>query len=212
MPAVLGYGSLILPESLIGRFADVGPLSSVYGEHLGQDSSQPVATTADGLCRVPAVEAWESTYSDRIDYHPVRVDGLRRSYALTSSRGGLMLVVRPDDDAWCNAVVVTGLTADEADAVTASESGYDVVERSTAAMEPYASDLPETTVSVYATSERPDPPAGLDPNPTYHARIERGIDRLAESHGEPVADRFREEFHRTTHVPTSDGWTMLVAG
>ena len=193
-PPVFGYGSLILPTSLIARYADVSSVDPIYEAGI---------TGGPDLIRDDAKRVWKAASIDRL---PVTVTGFRRYYSVHSPRGGAMLelIHTGDPDDRVNGVLYYGLTDGQRADVDATETGYDRI-----AVEPTVKPYPDREtvaerglavpdeIEVYARSTD-DVRAERARNPTYHARIMAGIDTLADAYGPAVAGRFRADFRTTT--------------
>lgn len=204
MKPLFGYGSLILPTSLVSRFEDIDPaIERVYDE-----------TTSETI-RTEALEKWE-TLRDRITYVPAKIRGFRRYYSLASDRGGTMLVaVRTDDPAdWINGVLVFGLTDEERGQIAATEPGYEHAVVRNPRLEYYVDpdeiDRPAVDrtdrITLFANSTVPDPTSVDHPrNEVYHRRIVTGIQMLGETYGSDVAKAFYDDFCETTYEIPQDG-------
>lgn len=207
---VFGYGSLILPTSMVGRFADVGGLDSIYAEGVDADG--------DELLRDEALEVWEDVRED-IDVVPVRVEGLERYYSL-ESRGGAMLeaVEADDEDAYINGVVVSGLTEDQHDAISATESSYEEMSISPGDIEVYEgidADVDFDAMTIYVRDPESDDFDLEEPKqrqPVYHERIMQGIEMMDEEYDTDIADAFRAEFEETTYETSLPGGQMITVG
>lgn len=203
MAPLFGYGSLILPTSLISRFEDIETsIDDVYADR------------TSGTVRDDALGRWEQ-YRDRIVYLPAKISGFRRYYSLESDRGGTMLeVVRTDDpDDWINGVVVFGLNSEETGRIAESEAMYDRLTIRDPVLEPYvdpaqlagidADDLAE--IEIFVRDGGIDEITATKPrNPIYHDRICAGIRILGEMYGEDIAEAFRDDFRDTTYETAYD--------
>ena len=203
MTPIFGYGSLILPTSLISRFENVDPeLDDVYEGNTSR------------TVRPNALEKWEER-RERIVYAPAKIWGFRRYYSLESDRGGTMLeAVRTDDpDDWINGVVVFGLTAEEEAQIRATETPYDYTGVRDPRLEYYVdpdridgydvTDLSE--VRLFANSaEHTDLTAEKPRNRTYHNRIVNGIMMIGEMYGSELATEFYRDFCATTYETAYD--------
>lgn len=199
MTALFGYGSLILPTSLVSRFEDLPTdIGAVYD-----------GTTTDRI-RPSAMDAWRRL-EDRITYLPAKLYGFRRYYSLESPRGGTMLEIVPaDDDEWINGVAICGLSDPERDAVADTEDGYERRVFESLPLEWYVD--PETagvdapsTLEVFVSHRRPDDiETARRRNETYHERILLGIELLGETYGADVAEAFYRDFCATTYETAVD--------
>ena len=199
MTALFGYGSLILPTSLVSRFEDLPTdIGAVYDG------------TTTGRIRPSAMDAWRRL-EDRITYLPAKLYGFRRYYSLESPRGGTMLEIVPaDDDEWINGVAICGLSDPERDAVADTEDGYERRVFESPPLEWYVD--PETTgvdapstLEVFVSQRRPDDiETAQRRNETYHERILLGIELLGETYGADVAAAFYRDFCATTYETAVD--------
>lgn len=202
--AVFGYGSLILPTSLVSRFVDLEEeVDPIYEEELGLED--------EGLTRDEAEQAWEEVQQD-IDVLPIKVPGFQRRYSYESHRGGAMLEAKytGNDEDYINGVLVTGLSEEKKQEMDSTEDGYQRIEVSADDIEHYLSDeqldeldvdLPEN-IEIYVAeedSELFDEQTDRTRNETYHARIMKGIEMLGEMFGEDVAQNFYEDFLDSTY-------------
>ncbi|MFD1598250.1 hypothetical protein [Halobellus rarus] len=203
MTPIFGYGSLILPTSLISRFENVDPtLDDVYEGNTERN------------VRANALEKWEER-RERIVYVPAKIRGFRRYYSLESDRGGTMLeAVRTDDpDDWINGVLVFGLTAEEKNQIRETETPYDYTGVRDPELEYYVdpdrfdeydvTDISE--VRLFANSaESADITAEKPRNGTYHSRIVNGIMMIGETYGSAVATEFYRDFCASTYETAYD--------
>lgn len=202
--AVFGYGSLILPTSLVSRFVDLEEeVDPIYEEELGLED--------EGLTRDEAEQAWEEVQQD-IDVLPIKVPGFQRRYSYESHRGGAMLEAEytGNDEDYINGVLVTGLSEERKQEMDSTEDGYQRIEVPADDIDHYLSDeqleemdvdLPEN-IEIYVAeedSELFDQQTDRTRNETYHARIMKGIEMLGEMFGEDVAQNFYEDFLDSTY-------------
>ncbi len=202
---MIGYGSLINPESLIARFEGVeaGDIGEIYDE-------APEYPSGD-LLRDEVLEQWDEMVGD-IHVVPVKLEGgFERRYSHESDRSGGMLDAVYDDegDGWINGVLVTGLDDSQFKDVADTETGYDTVSIAGENIDPYISDelMADMGVEIPGEVEIFVPEKGSEfanmetdreKNQVYHDRILKGIDLLGEMYGETVANEFREDYLRTT--------------
>lgn len=203
MPPIFGYGSLILPTSLVSRFEDLNTnIDDVYQ-----------GNTEENI-RTDALTRWEER-RDRIIYVPAKIWGFRRYYSLESDRGGTMLeAVRTDDpDDWINGVLIFGLTAEEEEQIRQTESVYDFTDIREPRLEFYVEDADVAEIEladvdhvrVFANTDGASEIATDAPrNRTYHSRIITGIMMLGEMYGSDVATRFYEDFCASTYETAYD--------
>lgn len=213
--AVFGYGSLILPTSLVSRFVDLEDgVDTIYEDELGLED--------EGLTRNEAEQAWEEVQQD-VDILPIKVPGFQRRYSYESHRGGAMLEAEytGSEEDYINGVLVTGLSEEEKKEIDSTEEGYRRVEVPSEDIEHYLSDnqldeldvdIPEN-IEIYVAEEESelfDDQTDRTRNETYHARIMKGIEMLGEMFGEDVAQNFYEDFLDSTYERnflTDEDWT-----
>lgn len=212
--AVFGYGSLILPTSLVSRFVDLEEeVDPIYEEELGLED--------EGLVREEAEEAWQEL-QEEINVLPVKVPGFQRKYSYESPRGGAMLEAdyTGSDEDYINGVLVTGISEEKKQEMDSTEDGYQRIEVPLEDVEHYLSDdqldemdvdLPEN-IEIYVAeedSEMFDGETDRSKNETYHARIMKGIEMLGDMYGEEVAQNFYEDFLDSTqerNFLTDEDW------
>ena len=195
---VFGYGSLILPTSVMARFEDeVGPAKPLYKEGLEYGEK--------GILREKAVEAWEEEKQkeNRIEMIPVKIEGFRRNYTW-EKYGGTMLEAEhtgnPEDI--INGVVIQNLNDEQYNSIASSEEGYGVQEIQPEDIETYINNTEiEKPVTIYTESddERSNFMTSRTRSSTYHGRILEGIDMIKDQHGKEIADEFRKDFVKNTY-------------
>ncbi|QKQ98047.1 hypothetical protein GKQ38_00715 [Candidatus Nanohaloarchaea archaeon] len=194
--STFGYGSLILPTSVIARFDDdIGPAKPIYdeGKTLGDE----------GLLRDEAVEAWknEKEKDDGIEMVPVKIPGFRRNYTLEKYGGTMLEGESGDRDDFINGVVIRGLTDEQYEGIASTEN-YGSEEVPPEEIESYVDGLEiDEPVTLYTESvdDRSDYFTSRTRQPTYHARILKGIEMLGEMYGEEVAQEFLDDFEENTY-------------
>jgi len=203
MPPIFGYGSLILPTSLVSRFEDLSTnIDDVYQGN------------TDKNVRTDALKRWEER-RERILYVPAKIWGFRRYYSLESDRGGTMLeAVRTDNsEDWINGVLIFGLTAEEEEQIKQTESMYDFTDVQNPNLEFYIDennisriDLANVNqVRIFANVTSTDEISTENPrNHTYHSRIITGIMMIDEMYGSDLATRFYEDFCESTYETAYD--------
>jgi len=203
MVPMFGYGSLILPTSLVSRFESVDPaLEAVYSGE------------TDDRVRDDALVKWEER-RDRITYVPAKLWGFRRYYTLESERGGMMLeTIRTDDpDDWINGVLISGLSEAEERQIAESEAVYEYLTVEDPRLEFYvdpaeidgvdADDFAE--IRIFASDKSPEAMRADAPrNRVYHDRIRTGIMMIGEMYGAGVAKAFYDDFRATTYETAYD--------
>lgn len=203
MPPIFGYGSLILPTSLVSRFEDLN--TNIEDVYQGD---------TDKNIRADALTRWEER-RDRIRYVPAKIWGFRRYYSLESDRGGTMLeAVRTNDaEDWINGVLIFGLTAEEEEQIKQTESMYEYTDIHNPKLEFYVANdevpgielddvdnirmFANTNVSSKICAEFPR-------NQTYHSRIITGIMMIGEMYESDLATRFYEDFCESTYEMAYD--------
>ncbi len=201
--ATAGFGSLILPTSLMRVDESVGKAKPIYDDNRENGD--------EGLLRPNAVESWaheekkiREDEEDAKDIIPVKIDGLQRRYSLDVEYGGTMLDVERDEDSWMNAVIVTGLSEEEKEKLDSSEENYETEALDMDNVEPYLEEhneelekaFEEGEVQIYIgdhkVSNRPR-------NQTYHDRIHRGMEFIGEIYSEELAEEMWQDFKQTTY-------------
>ncbi|MFO7925523.1 MAG: hypothetical protein ACQET5_11720 [Halobacteriota archaeon] len=198
MAPIFGYGSLILPTSLISRFETIDPeLNEIYNDE------------TEHAVREDALKKWKEC-QNRIKYLPTKIRGFKRYYSYESKRGGTMLeVVHTDDpEDWINGVLIFGLSEYEQQRVAQSEAGYDLRTLRDPSVEFYVqpdhvvgSELssPEEIDLYVSPKSQEEITAAYPRNRTYHRRIVTGILMLGEMYGEEIARRFYRDFCESTY-------------
>lgn len=200
---LFGYGSLILPTSLIARFETIEPgLEDVY------------AGDANPNLRSEALEIWNQ-HKSRITYLPAKLSGFRRYYSIPSKRGGTMLeVVRTGNSSdYVNGVLIIGLNQEERQEVVGTEPGYEYLSLTNPNIEYYIdptklSDVQlrdQLELKIFVSKELPSA-TDVDSkrNYTYHNRILSGIKMMEEMYGKDVAKRFHDDFLQSTYEVAGD--------
>ncbi len=203
MPVLFGYGSLILPTSLVARFETISPgLDQVY-----TDDAAP-NIRSDALCK------WKNINS-RIEYIPAKIHGFRRYYSIESKRGGAMLeIIRTEDMSDCiNGVMIHGIKEDEKEKIAETERGYDLISTPLSEFEYYIDrnrlgkrdEENDTLVEIFARNiDIGKMSISVRRNHTYHNRIIHGIKMLGQVYGNDVADQFYHDFCTTTYETAYD--------
>ena len=221
MKAVFGYGSLILPMSVIGRF----------DEELGKNTSE-IREKGGGpgeflefYMEDERKDDWK-TYE--INFVPVKIYGLERYYSLEHYEDGNMLVAEEASEKhFINGVAVFPLNDNQFEGITETEKHYKTLEKSRDEIESYIPEerlkdegleLPET-VKVYVGMEgleeinRDTEKTRLE---SYHRYIFEGIEVLAEKwfedqeRREKLVEEFSRDFRETTFEVDEKGeWKKL---
>lgn len=195
---VFGYGSLISPYSVIGRFSDEIPsVDTVYQNRLRYEE--------DNITRPQEEKVLEEEY-DRLQFKPVKLEGFVRTYTFESERGGAMLETyytgRNDD--MINGVIISGLNDGEFEDINEYESEYEKY-----TVQPSEFDLydkicaykieSEATVYVGGKNEKSNWGTDCVRNQTYHSRILSGIDYLGRIYNQELRDAFWKDFVENTY-------------
>jgi len=214
---IFGYGSLILPTSLVSRFVNLEQsVDEIYEKGLGLED--------EGLVREEAEEAWEDL-KENLDLFPVKILGFKRTYSFESPRGGAMLEAEYTDDEsdYINGIVVTGLSKEQMKKVDSSEEGYRRIDVPSEDIEHYLDNdtleemkhKPPENIEIYVAEDENElfnKKTSRIRNETYHARIIKGIEMLGERFGEDFAQDFYEDFVESTYERnflTEERWVKL---
>lgn len=203
MAPMFGYGSLILPTSLISRFESFD--TTIGDIYQGK---------TDRRIRTDAIAKWEQR-RDRITYIPARLQGFRRYYSLESERGETMLeVVQTNNrEDWINGVLIFGLSEEEEAKISESEAVYDYKTITDPTLDYYIDpdqitnvDLSSVdAVKIFAKDADVREISAEKPrNQTYHKRICIGILMIGEMYGGDVAREFYDDFCETTYETAYD--------
>ena len=203
MPPIFGYGSLILPPSLVSRFEDLSTnIDDVYQGNTNKN------------VRTDALKRWEER-RERILYVPAKIWGFRRYYSLESDRGGTMLEAVQTDNSedWINGVLIFGLTSEEMEHIKQTESTYELTDVQNPKLEFYIdennisrTDLANVNqVRMFANTINTNEISTEKPrNYIYHSRIITGIMMIDEMYGSDLATRFYEDFCESTYETAYD--------
>lgn len=221
MKAVFGYGSLILPMSVIGRFDEkLGEKT----KEIREDGGGP-REFLDFYMDEERKDNWKG-YD--INFVPVKIYGLQRYYSLEHYEGGNMLVAEEaSEDEFINGVAIFPLNEDQFEGITETEQHYKTLEKSRDKVESYileekleeeGLELPET-IKVYVGKEgledinRNTERQRLE---SYHQYIFEGIEVLAErwfkdrEKQEELVEDFSQDFRETTFEVAGNGeWKRL---
>lgn len=203
MKPIFGYGSLILPTSLVSRFEDIDTnIDAIYEGNIDNNIS------ADALRK------WQER-KDRIFYIPAKIYGFRRYYSMESNRGGTMLeaVRTGDSEDWINGVLIFGLEADEEEQIKQSESIYKYSDINNPKLEFYVDndnvseiDLNNIKdVRIFAKNNNINNISTQKiRNQTYHSRIITGIMMIGEMYDSDLATQFYKDFCDSTYESAYD--------
>lgn len=221
MKALFGYGSLILPMSVLGRFDE--ELKNRIDE-IRENGGESQEFLNYYMSERP-VEKWEA--SD-LNIVPVKIYGLKRSYSLEVYESGNMLVAEEAyEDEYINGVVIFPLDDEKMKKISETEKSYRKVEKSREDIESYISEekleeegleIPEK-VSVYVakdSAEEVNKDTKRTRNEAYHQYIVNGIKILAEEwysdkeKSEELVENFMEDFRETTFEIDENGeWKRM---
>ena len=221
MKAVLGYGSLILPMSVIGRFDE--KLGEKTRE-IREDGGGP-GESLDFYMDEKRRDHWKS-YD--IHFVPVKIYGLERYYSLEHYENGNMLVAEEaSKEDFINGVAIFPLNEEQFKGITETEQHYKTLEKSREDIESYIPrekleeeglELPET-VKVYVGKKGLED-INMDTEKqrleSYHQYIFEGIKVLAERWFEDpesqqkLIKEFSRDFKETTFEVDDNGeWKRL---
>lgn len=194
---IFGYGSLILPTSLIHRFERFeSDIDNVYSRE-------------NYYIRSDVKKAWEEKYSHRIEYIPIKLFGFKRYYSLNSIRGGAMLEIFQTNNKndWINGVLIKGLKDEELNQIHNTEVKYEYTLFDKSQFNYYKNnDYNIKEVGFYKPNKnlsdiQPDRPK----NETYHQRIQKGIQMLDED----IAPRFAKDYNKSTYEAVDNTFERL---
>lgn len=221
MKALFGYGSLILPMSVLGRF-DEELKNRIDEIRANGGESQEFL---DYYLSERPVEKWEA--SD-LNIVPAKIFGLKRSYSLEVYESGNMLAAEEaSEEEYINGVVIFPLDDEKMKEISETEKSYRKVEKSKEDIESYISEeklkekgleIPDK-ISVYVakdSAEEVNKHTRQTRIEAYHQYIVNGIGILAkewysneEKKGELVKN-FMEDFRETTFEIDENGeWKRM---
>lgn len=222
MNSVFGYGSLIFPMSVIGRF----------DEELGRRTKE-IREKRGGPEEFLEFYMEENRKDDwkNYDIHfiPVKIYGLERYYSLEHYENGNMLVAEEaSEEEFINGVAIYPLSDEQFEGITQTEKHYRTLKKNRDEIESYIPEeklkeedieLPET-VKVYVGKEgledinKDTEKQRLEP---YHQYIFEGIEVLAKrwfedkKRQEKLVEEFSTDFRETTfEVDESGNWKRLA--
>lgn len=195
MAHYLGYGSLISPSVVAAYFFEdrEEKTAGKYSKSFSGEESVLVDEF---------VEKWREI-NDGIEMIPVKVQGLRRSYSLKSSRGGLMLSASEDKNEWINGVVIRGLPERQQEILDDVESDYVKHKIPLKDIETYPevdTEIRKEPVLYLSDEAEKFDPGDREINKIYHRTVLEGIELLAEEYGPGFTEKFREDFLETTYL------------
>jgi len=220
--SVFGYGSLILPQSVIGRFDE--EISRTVDEALEQndeDRSKIILETYLDLDE----ESWKKY---EIDFIPVKIYGFKRFYELEIP-GGNMLTVRKSENEtdFVNGVIASGITKEQFMKIKETEKAYNTVKVSKKNIEPYLSDselqennidVPETVYVFVADDENSavNHSTKEKRNKYYHQYLLEGTDLLSKElfktteTRKAFSEKFKKDLEQTTYEKDNGSWKLLA--
>ncbi|MFB6292522.1 MAG: hypothetical protein ABEI58_03965 [Candidatus Nanohaloarchaea archaeon] len=222
--SVFGYGSLIMPTSLIQRFdEELREQAKKILEERDED-------TQDELTELnTSKEALRKLEESSIDFIPAKIYGYRRYYSLEWSESGNQLSVRKtgDEKDFVNGVIATNLSEEQFKKVERSEEPYNSVDVKRKNYDTYPSktkldnrgiELPDKATLFVGDMSHPaiNPSTDRARNPGYHRAILKGIDVLSDlwydsdPEREEFTREFKNDFLQTTYEMTDDGWKTLA--
>lgn len=219
--AIFGYGSLILPPSVICRFDDNlrKKLQNLIQQGGYSEKFLELYTSEE------AVSRWEKS---NLNFVPVKVYGLKRFYSLESSgQGNKLAAEKSSKENWINGVIIFPLDQEQAEMISETEEAYEVIEKSKDEIESYIPEeklreqgieLPDTVKIYVATEEVKEVNKDTEEkrNRIYHQYIEEGANLIAENwfrkkeEKEKFKQGFMQEFNETTlEVNDSGKWQRI---
>ncbi len=213
---LFGYGSLILPTSVLGRF--IPQMQREVAQRLKEQEGDRLEIMLDYFISDEALALLETT---DLEFVPAKIGGFKRFYALeTDNQNQLMIEQSGNDDDVVNGVIVIGLTSEQFTAVDATEKGFETVTRHSDRFDLYienAVDLPETVPFFIPAMSNPhvNKTTLQHRNPHYHRFIQEGVKLLAQHwyETETEQERFKKEFmadyRASTYERTKNGWKAL---
>lgn len=219
--AIFGYGSLILPPSVICRFDD--NLRKKLQELIQQGGYSK--KFLELYTSEEAVSRWKKS---NLNFVPVKIYGLKRFYSLESSgKGNKLAAEKSSKEDWINGVIIFPLDQEQAEMISETEEAYEVIEESKDEIESYIPqeklrekgiELPET-VKIYVATEdvkEVNKDTKEKRNCIYHQYIEEGADIIAEKWFESdkeqakFLNQFVQDFNKTTYEINNSGkWQKI---
>jgi hypothetical protein len=182
---IFGYGSLMLPNSLISRFIEFDiETSSIYSKE-GRIQSY---IRGEGLMEIEKFD---------IEIIPAKIRNYNRTYCMNSKRGGKMLgcSYSGKESDFINGFIIGGLNRNQIESITQTESGYELRKVGLDKFEFYNKNDIESDkeVEIYVSKENKDGDY-KSRNRIYHNRILAGILMLEEIYDREVMEKFYEDF------------------
>jgi len=200
---IFGYGSLILPTSLIMKFENFDE-NTLYDDNTSY-------IMFDELLNI-----WENEYSNRIKYIPVKLHGFKRYYSYNSEHGNNKLEIYKtnNESDYINGVLFNGLTDNEVSKVTEYELRYDFINIDINNFEKYYKNDNLNSfgnkIGLYLSEKNLcDINADNPKNEIYHQRIQKGIEMLGNKYSEEIVKEFKIDFYRTTYEANNGTFETL---
>jgi len=220
--SVFGYGSLILPQSVIGRFdEEISRSVDEAVEQSDEDRSKVILETYLELDD----ESWKK-YD--IDFIPVKIYGFKRFYELEIPGGNMLTVRKSEDESdFVNGVIASGITKEQFMKIEETEKAYNTVKVSKKNIEPYLTaselqennlDIPETVYVFVADEESSavNHDTKEKRNNYYHQYLLEGTDLLSKELFKTTGNRkafskkFKKDLKRTTYEKHDGSWKLLL--
>lgn len=200
---IFGYGTLILPTSLISRFEDIQNKSifEIYNQNRRYKDDQ--------LIRDEAISIWLK-YKDKIKLIPAKLYGFKRFYSkqLEHIEGSVLEAIHTKNkEDWINGVIIYGLNKNQKNSITKTEKGYKNKVINQPSIEFYVDNnkindfdiKPPDKIEIYLKESDEKEIKPIRPrNQTCHDRIMYGIDMLGEIYSYKLVKNFKEDFEKTT--------------
>lgn len=219
--AIFGYGSLILPPSVICRFDE--QLRKKLQKFIQQGGYSE--KFLDLYTGEEAIRKWRSS---ELYFVPVKVYGLKRFYSLEGTGNGNKLAAeKSSKDHFINGVVIFPLDHEQAEMISETEETYETLKKSKNEIESYIPEeklrergieLPEKVEVYVATEDVEEVNKETDNkrNEIYHQYIRKGTKLIAEEWFESGKEQnkfqkqFLDDFNMTTFEVNDDGnWHKL---
>lgn len=202
-----GYGTLILPTSIISRFEKIKGRSiyEIYNKNIGYNN--------DKLIRDEAISKWLE-YKDKIKLIPAKLYGFKRFYSKKLNhidRCVLEAIQTKNKKDWINGILIHGLTKKQKESITKTEKGYKNKVIKNPSIEFYnnidnnviGTKHPERIEIFLRDSDENEIKPICPRNQTCHGRIMFGIDMLGEIYSHKLVKKFKEDFEKTTYEVSS---------
>ncbi len=198
-----GYGTLILPTSIISRFEKIES-RSIYEIY-----NQNIRYNDDKLIRDEAISKWLE-YKNKIRLIPAKLYGFKRFYSkkLKHIEGCVLEAIQTKNkEDWINGILIHGLTKKQKESITKTEKGYKNKVIKNPSIEFYnnidnnyiETKLPEGIEIFLRDSDKNEIKPICPRNQTCHDRIMFGIDMLGEIYSYKLIQKFKEDFEKTTY-------------